>query len=119
MAPELWSELQNEIVPKVLFTAMTRQGDLFVWHIRLPDVDGKLHEWNKSALEAAKHAETKWVRIAANQSVGAYDVYEAIGEIPDPNWTGLSFQEIIKIAFKGKIIDSLDHPVLKRLRGET
>ena len=37
--------------------------------------------------------------------------------IPDPDWPELSFAEIFRIAFKDRLINSLDHPVVKRLRG--
>jgi hypothetical protein len=38
-------------------------------------------------------------------------------DLPDPEWPEVSFQEILKIAFKDKIIQSIDHPVIQRLRG--
>jgi hypothetical protein len=51
-------------------------------------------------------------------SLGAYDVFEATGPFPEPQWPGIGFEELLRIAFKGRYIDSLDHPVLRRLRGE-
>jgi hypothetical protein len=62
----------------------------------------------------------RWVRVKANMSLGAYEVYEASANIPEPAWPGdLTFDQMLKIAFKGRLVDSFDHPVLKRLRGET
>ena len=37
----LWPELQGEVVPKTLFTAMSRQGVTFLWPVRLPGTDGR------------------------------------------------------------------------------
>jgi hypothetical protein len=38
---------------------------------------------------------------------------------PTPEWPDhLPFREMLKIAFRDRIVDGLDHPVLKRLRGE-
>jgi hypothetical protein len=51
-------------------------------------------------------------------SLGAYDVAVASGQIVEPTWPDLSFQQLIKIAFRDAMIDSWDHPVLQRLRGE-
>jgi hypothetical protein len=118
--PCLWSELQTEPAfgMRALFTAMTRQGVLFVWPIRLPSNDGRIDEWSRSALEAADLATKSWVRVVANMHLGAYDVLEATAELPPPAWPEISFRDILSIAFKDKRIDSLDHPVLKRLRGE-
>ena len=38
----LWPELPGELVPKVLFTTIDRQNNVFLWPIRLPGEDGRL-----------------------------------------------------------------------------
>src|SRR5690242_8211209 len=55
----LWEDLVSESTfsPRALFTAMSRQTVLFIWPIRLPGSDGKLDDWNRSALEAADLAQ--------------------------------------------------------------
>jgi hypothetical protein len=35
-----------------------------------------------------------------------------------PEWPDTPFADLLRIAFKGKFIDSISHPVLRRLRGE-
>jgi hypothetical protein len=117
---ELWPELASESTfgPRALFVAMNRQNVLFVWPVRMPRPDGRIDEWNRSALEAATLAENKWVRVASNISLGAYEVFTATADFPDPEWPKLSLGEILRIAFKGRVIDSLDHLVLQKLRGE-
>ncbi len=103
---------------RAFFTTMTRQGVLFLWPCRLPDASGKIDEWSRSALEAAYMAVKSWVRVQSNMALGAYEVFEASASIPDPKWPDLPFRDILAIAFKDRRIDSLDHPVLQRLRGE-
>jgi hypothetical protein len=39
--------------------------------MRLPTEDGRLGAWNQSALEAARLAMDHWIRVGANQSLGA------------------------------------------------
>jgi hypothetical protein len=117
--PELWHESPGEIIPKVLFTTMNRQGVLSLWPIRLPREDGRHDEWNRSALEAADLAQSKWLRVAANMSLGAYEVYEAVSKLPEPEWPDVTFTEILKIAFRDRFITDLSHPVVRRLRGES
>jgi len=117
--PLLRSELVGEVIPKVLYTTINRQGILFLWPIRLPGEDGRLNDWSKSALEAAEMAKTRWIRLIANRALGAYDVYNPVGNLPEPEWPGVSFQEVIRIAFRDKLISRMDHPVLRRLRGAT
>ncbi len=115
---DLWAEMAGEIVPKVLYTVMTRSGILSLWPIRLPGEDGRLDEWNRSALEAAQMAKKNWIRVSANMGLGAYDVYQAKGDIPEPEWPETTFTEILRVAFKDRFINSLNHPVLRGLRGE-
>ena len=90
---------------------------VFVWPLRLPDAERAL-AWHLSALEAASHAEVQWTRIQANMSLGAYEIRTAEGITDEPKWPEMSRDEILDIAFKNKIIDRLDHLVLKQLRGE-
>jgi hypothetical protein len=116
--PDLWAELPSELAPKALFTTMNRQGVLTLWPVRLPGEDGRHDEWSRSALEAAELAKTRWIRIVANMSLQAYEVYEATGNFPDPEWPDVSFQRILEIAFRDRFIRTLDHPVIRRLRGE-
>jgi len=117
--PSLWSELSTESTfgPRALFTAVNRQGVVFLWAIRLPGPDGKIDDWNRSALEAATMAVGRWVRGASNMGLGAYDVFEATAELPSPNWPDTPFKELLRTAFKDRFIDSLDHLVVRRLRG--
>ena len=116
--PDLWSELPGELVPKVLFTAINRQGVVFLWPVRLPGEDGRGNAWHRSALEAADLAMKGWIRVAANMSLGAYEVFQATAELPEPQWPETDFRSLLEIAFKDHYIQSLDHPVIRRLRGE-
>jgi hypothetical protein len=59
----------------------------------------------------------RWVRVKANMSLGAYEIFEAEASIPDPEWPDVPFQELLRIGFRDRLIDRLDHPVIKRLRG--
>src|SRR5262249_34338030 len=116
LCPDLAAE--STFSPRVLFTAVNRQGVLFLWPVRLPGPDGKLDDWNRSGLEAAQLAQRHWVRVSANLSLGAYDVFQAVADLPDPEWSELPMKELLRVAFKDRYIDSSDHPVLRKLRGE-
>ena len=116
--PRLHADLPGEVVPTVLVTAINRQGVLFLWPARLPSPDGRQLEWHRSNLEATTRARAKWVKVVANMSLGAYEVFKATGDLPGPEWPEIRFDEILKIAFRNAYIDTLDHPVLRRMRGE-
>ena len=111
-------ELIGEFVIKTLYLAINRQGTLSFWPVRLPGPDGKDMNWWKSGREAAVQAMKDWVRIKANMNLGAYDIFEAASVISEPDWPTLGYWELIKIAFRDHLIDRIDHPVIKRLRGQ-
>lgn len=117
LPPHIARELPGEFVMVMMRTVITRQGTVFLWPIPLPDADGKINEWHKSAAEAAEHAVKRWVRIVSNKAIRGYDLIEADGTIADPKWPDVSFQELVRIAFRDRLVDRPDHPVIKRLRG--
>ena len=111
-------ELIGEFVIKTLYLAINRQGTLSFWPVRLPGPDGKDMNWWKSGREAAQLAMKDWVRVKANMNLGAYDIFKAASVISEPDWPTLGYWELIKIAFRDHLIDRIDHPVIKRLRGQ-
>jgi hypothetical protein len=120
IAPPLRDHLAAEstVGPRTIFTAVNRQGGVFLWPCKLPGSDGRTNPWTRSALEAVTRAQSRWVRVAANMSLGAYDLFEATGSLPDPVWPDTPLAELLRVAFRDRYIDDLDHPVLRRLRGE-
>lgn len=121
--PELVTEVLSTGRLKLVtfYTLITYPGQvLLLSDIPLPEPDGKDNEYNRSRRLAYEHAKTKWVKIQANKALGAYEIIKAVGELPDPVWPEEpeSIINALEIAFKDKLIDSQDHPVLKRLRGE-
>lgn len=109
--------LPEEVTFHQLFTTMTRAGGLGVWPISLPRTDGRTTEWTRSALEAAFLAMKEWIRIRANMAISAYDVHRLLVTIPEPEWPDLTFEQILRMAFRDRIIDSTDHPLVRQLRG--
>jgi hypothetical protein len=117
--PALAPELEGEWAPHVLYTVISRQGVVSLWPVRLPGPDGRQSEWWRSANEAAELAMHKWVRMRADMALGAYAIFEAAGAIPEPEWPAHTFQDLLSIGFRDRLVDSRDHAVLKRLRGAT
>jgi hypothetical protein len=115
--PPIARELPGEFTMAMIYTAINRQGAVFLWPVRLPAADGRILEWHRSAAEAAELAMRRWIRVKANMSLGANEMFEAAGTIPDPEWPDLPFQELLRIGFRDRLVDRLDHAVVKRLRG--
>jgi hypothetical protein len=117
VTPNMAQALPGEFSTVTLFTTINRQGVLHLWPVKLPSPDGKHNEWHRSAAEAAERAMTKWVRVTSSMSLGAYEIFEASGDLPEPVWPDISFQEILKTAFRDRIVDRADHPLVQRLLG--
>lgn len=120
VVPDLWPALATEptFSPRLLVTSVTRQGVLFVWPIRLPRADGRIDDWSRSAMDAADEAQSRWVRVKSDMALQAYVVEVATSQLPEPDWPDITFPEIIKVAFRDRMISDWDHPILRRLRGE-
>jgi hypothetical protein len=120
VAKPLWGELTTEptFKPKLIVPAMNRQGVLFLWGLNLPGPDNRVDEWSRTAQEAADRATRSWVRMVPNMALGAYDVWEAGSQLGEPVWPEIPLEDLLRIAFKGRLIDTLDHPKLRQLRGE-
>jgi hypothetical protein len=117
--PTVAHQLPGECLPVTLYTATNRQGVVFLWPVKLPAADGRQNEWHRSAREAAEKAMTQWLRIKADMSVGAYAMFEASASLPDPIWPDYAFKQLLQIGFRDRLVDSVDHPVIRRLRGES
>lgn len=109
-------QLAGEFSVVTLFTAINRQGVVHLWPVKLPGSDGRHNEWHRSAMEAAERAMERWVRVTANMSLGAYEIREATGDLSEPTWPA-SFDEILQVAFRDRVVDRADHPLAQRLQG--
>ncbi|HIJ43035.1 MAG: hypothetical protein QF511_09260 [Rhodospirillales bacterium] len=119
VTPEVLHILAEDARHVELLLCQNRQGVVFFWPLAVPDQDGRRNSWHESSREAAKLAEANWIRMVANMSEGGYSVYQAKGNIPEPQWPAKTLQELLELAFKeGKRIDSRDHPVVQQLYGE-
>ena len=91
----------------------------FVWPIKLPTHSGAKHDdWARSALATARLAETRWVRMNSDMHLNAYKSFTAEASWGEPVWPQLELTEILRRSVgENHIIASLDHPVIRQLRG--
>jgi hypothetical protein len=112
-------EMPGEFFMATLYTTINRQGVLFLWPVRLPASDGRQLEWHRSAAEAAERAMKDWIRVRSNMSLGAYEIDAAGITHSDPEWPPYSLEDLLRIAFRDRLVNRIDHPVVRRLRGLT
>ena len=109
--------LAGDVQVFTLVPAIDRHGNVFLWPLRQPNADRRSDTWAESALKAAESAKTSWIRVQANMRAGSYDVGRALGNLPEPEWPRMSFEAMLELAFRGRVIDSTDHPLARRLLG--
>jgi hypothetical protein len=117
LAPEVREQLPGDWAPVRLVTAITRQGVVFLWPLKLPDPDGRANSWHETALNAANLATGQWVKLVADMNLGGYQPYLATGELPEPDWPEHDFQRLLAVAFRERFIRDMEHPVITRLLG--
>jgi hypothetical protein len=118
VVPEVAQEISELVRPVMLHAAIDRQNNVSLIPVPLPGEDGTRNPWHESLAQAVEHAKLKWIRITANMHAGGYDVYEAEGELPEPEWPAHDIDALVQVAFRGKIITSLDHPIVQSLLGK-
>jgi hypothetical protein len=116
--PDVRSELRpREYWYGTIFLATNRLDRPFFWIVTTQSPTGRVSDWYTSALECAEQAMHKWVQIIADQDAGVYTVSLAQDCLQEPEWPEQSFKELFQIGFKRRIVDSLEHPIFKQLRG--
>lgn len=100
-----------------LYLGITKQGTMFLWPVIEPRMGQSSNDWTRSAHQIVAAAMDGWVRMQSNQQVGAYEMFRS-PEPFEPQWPSQDFQELLRIAFPTVPVDSLDHPVIMRLRPE-
>jgi hypothetical protein len=104
-----------------LLPYVTKAGTPFMWAIRMAGSDGKWNPWHQSAWQIAEKAKERWTRMESNRDAGIYVAeydMRPVEQQQESAWPDMPFRDWLELAFKGFTIDSLDHPVLKRLRLE-
>ena len=117
VSEEVASVLGGLVRAVELYTAIDRQNNLFLIPIPLPGPNGVRNPWHESLLQAVLRAKLVWLRITANKDLGGYDIFEATAKLLEPIWPDTTLDELLAIAFRGRIITNPDHPVVQEKLG--
>lgn len=120
VTPELWPTMSGDVTPTALVVAISRNSPVpFLWPLTLPSSDGRPNRWHESGIEAARLAESQWLRSVADMAAGCYVPFVAAAKLPEPEWPfDLVMADLLKVAFQGRLIRDVSHLCLQRLRGE-
>jgi hypothetical protein len=121
VAPAVRPYIADHLTSVQLVLCVNRQDVLFLWPIKLSDINagnGRRSRWTTTALAAAEVAKTQWIKLMPGD--GGYNVVPAENpDLPGPNWPDkYTFVELVNLAFKGCFIADKEHPIVQRLRAQ-
>jgi len=116
---EIQDLVVHELRPVRLFVAISKRGTVFLGPAKLPREDHDAgRRWAETALLAAEQAKTLWVKMLGNRDLGGDEIFRAKGDLGEPQWPDKTFRDLVEIAFRERLIDRADHPVIRELAGE-
>ena len=118
--PHIAQELPGEIQRRMFYTVQNASRVTYLWPVKVAAPGERLDLWSTTAHDAAAKAMQERIRLVSNRSLGAYETI--VTDSPpvgfEPKWPEASFQELVRLAFRGgRLIDSFDHPVIRQIRG--
>lgn len=96
-----------------LYAGVSHDGTYFIWNVNRSDTP-----WFRSAQKAVNACMGDWFKVVGRKGPNIYDLYEPADSIPQPDWSGLpSFDDMLVSAFESRMIEDLNHPLLRKARG--
>jgi hypothetical protein len=110
---DLPADIENKVDMVNMAAAITADGSIFLWFYK-----NSTNSWSESARIAIREASLRWVRVLPDKSSNGYLLEAPMVAPADPVWPPMTFTEILETAFGARYIDSLQHPQIKKLRGD-
>ena len=93
-----------------------RKNHVGLWCLKMSP-----NKWSTTALDALSIAKEKWIRLIPNMDRGWFEMEQPLADWDLPDWdrilAGRSLEDLINLGFKGNIIQTEDHQVIKVLYG--
>jgi hypothetical protein len=98
---------------------ITNKGTISLWPLKRESpfsIGG--NSYNLSAFNVADRGRVQWLRVTTDTDRGMWLGFDPEERLPEPTWpTDLTMEQLLIIALKGGVIDSVDHILIKPLRG--
>ncbi len=75
-------------------------------------------KFRENALEFVERSQTRWMRRTWNSAINEHELFGARNMEKEPVFPEGTIEELLKLAAKGGMIKSTDHPIYKKLLGE-
>ncbi len=118
VSASLRDALEGDTRIKLVVPYITRDGDVGFWPLNPVQATGRTDEWTASAHRVLIAARKGWVRMRSNMRTRSYDLIRPEVAWEEPTWPGQDFESLLEAALGDRVIDTLDHPVVRALAGE-
>jgi hypothetical protein len=99
-------------------------GAMFAWEVPVPS-DSRANRWTSTSFQGCEEASKSWIRVSADMGAGEYVLHRrVVNDAKVPTWPAeiQHVSDLLRLSYGtgggGDVIESADHEVLKRLRGE-
>ena len=110
-------ELERFIKPHRVAVGVTYHDKVeFLW---ARAVGGGDNTWTASIMRAMDKCETDWIALDSDRALGEYKIHVAprSEQWGEPKWRDRTLEDVLGLAFRDRIINTMDHDVVKRLLG--
>jgi len=110
-------ELERFIKPHRVAVGITYHDKVqFLW---VRAISTGSNSWTDSIMRAMDAAVNDWIALESDQPHDEYMIHHSprSKEWGDPKWPDQTLEDVLALAFRDRVIDSLDHAVAKRLLG--
>lgn len=115
--PSVWDLIPDLAKSVTLRMAVDLAGNVYLIPVPFPDAFGRSNPWTEALIAAIAKAEDHWIRTSANMATQSYDMLVAEAFKDAPKWPECSFDEVVNVAFRGRYIETAEHPLIKKLLG--
>ncbi len=117
VAPNVRDILIAGVKAVLLIPTINQRGVFFIWPVALSDGSGRRNAWRDTAREAAELAKREWVKLVSDMPAGCNRLFRAKGKLNEPTFPDKGLDELLRLAFKGRVIDDENHPAVKQALG--
>lgn len=110
--------MHDKLKPAVIVLGMYFHGEVFAWCVRTPAGRNRTADkWAHTRIQCAMIAQEKWITLESGAT--GYTPRHPATEFDAPKWDKYDTDELITLACKDLVIDSMDHEVIRLFTGQS
>lgn len=110
--------MHDKLKPAVIVLGMYFHGEVFAWCVKTPAGKNRTADkWAHTRIQCAMIAQEQWVTLETGAT--GYTPRHPVTEFDAPEWDKHDTDELLNLAYKDLVIDSMDHEVIRLFTGRS